>query len=95
MLECIENGFYKSPCQSHTSRYCNQKLFKLLVCGVYNSETYITSTIVNCIDVNKLADVETYPPMKLGRDSLEVIYFKGDIYVFGGWNNNGCWINIH
>ena len=43
---------------------------------------------VRCFDVNKVRDVEAYPPMKTGRLYPKLVYFKGDIHVFGGWIEN-------
>ena len=91
MLDCRVNCFYKSSCKSHTSRYCSQKNFKLIVCGGLNLDTYKTCRNVICIDVNKVRDVEAYPPMKKGREFPKAVYVQGDIYVFGGFNNNSDW----
>ena len=92
MLDCREKNKYKSLSSYHTSRYCNQKYFKLLVCGGRKARTSMTYSNVSCIDVNKVEDVEAYPPMKTKRNILKVVYLKDDIYVFGGWNNNHDWI---
>ena len=90
-LDCKEKKLCKSI-SNHTSRYCNQNYFKQMVLGGYNLTTSITSSNVSCIDLNKVGDVEAYPPMKMGRHFLEVVYLKGDIYVFGGLNKNKYWI---
>ena len=88
ILHCKVNGFHKSSSKYKTTRYCNQKYFKLLVCGGYNTETSMTCSNVRCIDVNKVKDVEPYPLMTTGRLYPEVVYFKSEIYVFGGWIKN-------
>ena len=87
VLDCRTKKFDTFLINSHKSRYCNQPYFKLLVCGGYNSETFIACSNVSCIDVNKVRDVETYPPMKTERFSAKVIYLKSDVYAFGGWND--------
>ena len=92
MLSCREKNSYESLGICHASRYCNQKYFKLLVLGGYNSKASMTCRKVSCVDVDKLGDVEAYPPLQTGRNFLEVVYLKGDVYVFGGWSNNGIWI---
>ena len=88
------NSFYKSSSIYQTSRYCSQKYFKLLICGGFNSDTLTTSSNVNFIDLNKVEDGEAYPPMITGRRFLKLICLKGDVYVYGGRNKNGGWINF-
>ena len=85
MLDCKEKKLYKSSSKYNTARYCNQKYFKHLVLGGYNITTRVTCSNVNCIDVNKVGDIEAYPRMITGRHFPEVVYLKGDIYVFGDW----------
>ena len=92
MLDCKEKKIFKFSSNYHTIRYCNQKYFKQLVLGGYNSTTSMTCNNVSCIDVNKLEDVEAFPPMITGRSFFEVVYLKGFIYAFGGWNINNDWI---
>ena len=91
ILECKVNCFYRSSSNYQTSRYCSQKYFKLLVCGGYNSETYVTYSNVSCIDVNKLGVVEAYPPMMTKRDVSKIVYLKGHIYAFGVLNKYYDW----
>ena len=92
ILDRNKNCFYRSSSNRHTTRYCSQKYFKLLVCGGYNLKTYMTSSNVSCIDVNKVGDVEIYPSMKTRRYDHKAVYIKGKIYVFGGRNKNRGWI---
>ena len=88
ILDYGVNCFYKSSSISYKSRYCNQKYFKLMVCGGAFSGTSIARSNVSCIDVNKVGNVKLYyPPMKTERFSAKIVYLKGDIYVFGGYIN--------
>ena len=89
MLDCREKKVYTSSSSYHTRRYCNQKYFKLLVCGGRKAGNNMTCSNVNCIDINKLGDVEAFSPMITGRDSQKLIYLKGNVYVIGGLNNKG------
>ena len=73
-------------------RFCIQKSFDTLVCGGTHRYSSVQCKSVSCIDVNNLGDEEPYPPMIEERESLEVVYVKGDLYVFGGWNNKNGWI---
>ena len=93
MLNCREEKINKSSITYHSSRYCNQKYFKLLDLGGFNLTTLINYSNVRSIDVNKVGDVEAYPEIKTGCDDHKTISLKGYIFIFGGWNNNGLWIN--
>ena len=93
MLDCKEKKLYKSSSSYRTSRSCKQKCFNLLVLGGNKLKTAMANSNVSCINVNKVRDVEAYPPMITGRFNAKVVYLKGDIYVFGGCNKDGYWIN--
>ena len=84
MLDCRVNSFYRFSSTYHTSRYCSNNHFKLMVLGGHNDKTSTACSNFSCIDVKKLGNVEAYPPMKMGFFSHRVVYLKGDIYVFGG-----------
>ena len=88
ILDYRDKNLYKPLNNYLTSRYCNQNYYELLVCGGLNTETFKACSNVSCVDVNKLGDVEAYPPMKTEREGLKVVYLKGDIFVFGGWNKD-------
>ena len=92
ILKCKVNDFYKCSSNYHTSRYCNQKYFKLLICGGLNSKTLMACRNVSFIDIHKVRNVEAYPLMKTERISAKVVYLKGDVYVFCGWNINNNWM---
>ena len=66
----------------HTSRYCNQKYFNLMLFGGCNSKALMTLSDVSCVDACKLGDIEAYPPMNTKRLFPIVVYLKDDIYVF-------------
>ena len=89
MLDYRVNCFHKSSSDDHRSRYCNQKYFKLLVCGGFDSKVSMPCSSISCIDVNKVGNLEAYPSFNTGRFSSKVVYLKGEVYVFGGWNNEG------
>ena len=94
ILDCRTKRLNTFLINSHKSRYCNHTYFKLLVCGGYNSETLIACSNVSCINVYKVRDVEVYPPMKTERCSAKVIFLKGDVYVFGDWNDKNYLTNL-
>ena len=88
LLEYRETISIKSSSIYHTTRYCNHKDFKLLVCGGYNRKTSMTCGHVSCIDVDNLENVEAYRPMITERDFFKVVHVKGNLYVFGGYNTH-------
>ena len=78
MLNCKEKKLHNCSSSCYTSRYCNKKYFKLLVCGGFNLKLKISKN-VSCIDVYKVGDVgDDYPPMKKGREhkTLHINNFK-------------------
>ena len=88
VLDCRESKLKKYSSIYHRSRYCTQKSFRLLVCGGYNFETKLKSGKVSCVELYSTKIVEVYPPMKAGRDFSDVVYVKGDLFVFGGCDIN-------
>ena len=54
ILDCRVNCSNKSSNNYFPSRHCNQKYFKLLICGIW-SKQLLTYTNVRCID--KVGDV--------------------------------------
>ena len=91
IIDCKEKTTFKTLGNNHESRYCNQKYFKLLVLGGYSIEKSMIYSNVSCINLNKVGDVEAYLLMKIKRLLAKVVFLKGDIYVFDGWNDNdGC-----
>ena len=76
-----------------TSRYCNQSDFKILVCGGKNVNLKKASKSVNLFYANNFSEVKSLPHMKEARWYFEAVCFKGEIYVFGGVDNNNNVIN--
>ena len=86
-LDCRESNLNKSTSHYQKSRYCTHKSFNLLVCGGFDSLVKTRrSRNVSCVDVNSTGGFKAYPPMITGRVSLNVVYVKGDFYVFGGFS---------
>ena len=92
LLDHRENKLNKSTNIYHTSRYCTHKSLNLLVCGGCSSKTKLRTGNVTCIDVNSPRYVGTYQPMITARDSSNLVYVKGDLFVFGGYDCNRRWV---
>ena len=73
------------PCSYFESRYCNQMLFDLIVCGGSNlknsSEVFRN---VYKIKANDLKNVEALPQINEARQVYKVVHVKNEIYLFGG-----------
>ena len=65
MLDCRNSKVYPSFNSGHTSRYCNQKYFNLMLCESFNFNMSFCN--VSCIDNCKIGNVEVYPPMNKKR----------------------------
>ena len=71
----------------YTSRYCGQINFNLLICGGYDYrlEKYVSK--VNKIDGINMNCVEDLKSMTECRCRFESICIKGEVYIFGGFDN--------
>ena len=78
---------------SRRSRYCKQRMFEILICGGVNSTTRNTCSSVSCFDLNNTEVEDAYPPMITERYLPNIVYLKGDLYVFGGRDGNDNWIS--
>ena len=94
VLDCNENYLFNASSTNHCSRYCNHKMFKVLVCGGFNSETSVTCSNVTCIDFNRLGVAGGNISMTMERVLPKIVYIKGDLYVFGGWKNKKDYVDI-
>ena len=75
-----------------TRRYCTQNEFNLLICGGINSRLRAEECKVvrstKKIEGGNFKKVKALAPMNKGRCSFEAVCLKGDVYVFGGRNND-------
>ena len=83
-----ENIFQNKSSKYYTSRYCNQTKYNILICGGMNNECKTVSNVKQ-IDGKDLNNVKVLPSMTNVRYDSEVVWLKGDVYIFGGYDNNG------
>ena len=82
-----ENFFKNKSSKYYTSRYCNQNIFNILICGGSDDENETVSSFKQ-IDGNTLENVKVLPSMLEYRWFPEATCSKGEVYVFGGDNSN-------
>ena len=97
-IECVDllkeillnkENFYKNKSSKYyTSRYCNQNKFNILIFGGRNDE-HNTASDVNQIDGTDFNNVKVFSPMAKERRHSEAVSLKGNVYVFGGYDDNG------
>ena len=80
---CLKNK--SSSC--YTSRYCGQNMFNFLMCGGYNSENKIVVNTVSKINGSNLNKTKLLSSMTSERSNFEAVCLKGEVYVFGGYDN--------
>ena len=104
IVECVnllkqvsdyKDNFYRYKSSiSCTRRYCNQKLFNILICGGYSLvHEYGTTSNVKQVSASNLKIVDDLTSMTNKRESSKAVYLKGEVYVLGGHDRNGNWIN--
>ena len=69
-------------------RYRNQTNFHLLVCGGRKLKTFKPVTDVKYFDANKFSKANFLPQMETARRGCKVVCNKGEVYVFGGFDDN-------
>ena len=68
---------------SSNHRYCNQTNFDIIICGGFGEDGYSVSK-VRSINSNKKYRANVLPQLQEGRKFSKVVYIKGEIYLFGG-----------
>ena len=71
-----------------TSRYCNQNKFKILIGGGYDHERSKVVSNVNQIDGIDLKTWKVLHPMIKERGCAEAVHLKGEVYVFGCFDDD-------
>ena len=83
--------FHNNSSIYYKTRYCNQQMFDILVCGGRDRKDISVSNIKQ-VDVNNF-NVNVLPSMIEKRYVFEVVCVNGAIYVFGGIGDGYNWIN--
>ena len=69
-------------------RYCDKQKFKILLCGGVGN---VVVRNVKEIDGSNFKNVEDLAPMIESRDCAKTVCLKGEVYVFGGNDDNLNW----
>ena len=91
VLSNIGNLYQNKSSTYYTSRYCNQKLFSTLICGGLGLEPFKPVKSVKEFDLTNYRTDNSLPPMIEERYRSKTVCLKGEIYVFGGYDDNGAW----
>ena len=75
-----------------THRYCDKHKFNILLCGGCDYSGKINKNVKE-IDGTNLCNVKDLPPMNNYRKLFETVCLKGEVYVFGGYDNNLNWVS--
>ena len=76
-----------NPINDHTSRYCSQDKYNILMCGGYSMKLFRKATIVKQIYGNDFNTVKFLPSMITERRiNSKAVCLKGEAYIFGGCN---------
>ena len=82
-----ENYFKNKSKKYHTSRLCCQNNFNFLICGKNVDGLKNSVSNVKQIIGSNLNCVKDLAPMNQYRKSFECVDLKGEVYVFGGYDN--------
>ena len=96
--ECVEilkeilankESFFKNKSSNYyTTRYCNQNKFNILTFGGCDKVLHRSVCNVNQFNGSDFKKVKSLAPMVEGRKLAEGVCLKGEIYVFGGHEND-------
>ena len=90
ILEAIlsdkENFLEQMSSKYYISRYCNQNIFNILICGGCDDENKTVSSFKQ-IDGNTFKNVKVLPSMLEYRNFPQAVCLKDEVYVFGGNNS--------
>ena len=67
----------------HTSRYCNQDMYSILVCGGVDATDTAVSNVKQ-LNATNLDCVSVLSPMVENRRDSVAVCLKGEVYLFGG-----------
>ena len=77
----------------YKTRYCNQDMFDILLCGGFDtSRSRKVVGKVRQLDV-KIFNAKVLPPMIMNRQYSSAVCVKGEVYIFGGLDENHTWIS--
>ena len=84
-----DNYYQNKSSMYYASRYCNQDLFNVVLLGG-SEEGNTTPNVDNMKQLNptNFSCVNVLSPMTGNRRVFETVYLKGEIYVFGGYDND-------
>ena len=93
-----ETFFQNKSAAYNTSRYCDQQLFDILICGgqsiYFNKKGQrLAFKKVSQFNARSSKGIKVLRPMIAKRRSFEAICLKGEVYVFGGRGDRTNWIN--
>ena len=86
-LDSKENLFRNKSSKYYKSRYCSQNKFNILICGGDNNGFKAVSNVTQ-IDGSYLNNVKVLPSTTNERSDSEAVWLKGEVYVFGGLDDN-------
>ena len=84
VLERKESVVQTKPDVFCTNRYCNQKMFNMIVFGGYAYRVNVTLKTVFQVDGSNLSSVKRLPSMLQRRRLAKAVCVKGEVFVFGG-----------
>ena len=88
---CINRLKNKSS-KCYKNRYCGQNMFNFLICGGHNVKSDNVVNTVNQLSGIDLNKTKVLSSIKLERRSFEAVFLKGEVYVFGGYDNDYMFI---
>ena len=102
-----ENFVRKSSSLLSKHRYCNQKKTNILICGGFDVISRRAVDKVTQIDGNNFENAKILSSMSKRRERAKTVCLKGNVYVFGGFDENNrimtiekysllddCWSNV-
>ena len=76
----------------HTTRYCNQQSFDILVCGNQKKRSQRIVGNVKQLNESNFKRINVLPSMKNKRGWFSTVCVKGEVYVFGGIDDSNSYI---
>ena len=71
---------------SYASRHCDQKSYKVLLCGGFTSSLSRRTSEVNVVYSNSFGIAKALPPMIEERAIFNAVCVKGELYVLGNYS---------
>ena len=85
VVQSKEIVFPKKYTSYYTNRFCNQSMFNIIISGGIKLNPLKK---VHFIDGKTLKRIKGFNSLSKHQFLHEVIFSKGDIYVFGGWKTH-------